>query len=202
MILSNQNKERIRLEESYRFEIKYNIEKGKNHKNPYWEFVNSSFGLFLLSAIFLSGFGQIYSNWEKQKLKKSELEILAIEHLVEIDYRIEQISFHRALIADSLNKFRNSSMKVWRTIGGDIGYTPTNPKFTQTPLFGIISWFKITKIINNHDFNDSQIAILYKNLIHLQGTTNDGIYDASDLDCLDKTLIVLKKFRHSINSKF
>jgi hypothetical protein len=52
-MLNDDDKIRIRLEESYRTQVRKQAEKEAESKKKLWAFVNSSFGIWLLSAIFI-----------------------------------------------------------------------------------------------------------------------------------------------------
>ena len=89
-------KEKIALEERLRNEIR-----DENKQSPWLSFLNSSFGLWVLSAIFISWSGNVYNNWVKeqdkekikleQKLKQESKDKESIEKLdTEIAYRISK----------------------------------------------------------------------------------------------------------------
>jgi len=67
MALEENEKGRILLEERYRDQIRSALEKEKKDKasGGFKGFLNSSFGLWLLSAIFISGAGTLYQQWQK-----------------------------------------------------------------------------------------------------------------------------------------
>jgi hypothetical protein len=96
--LEQSARERILLEEQYRHEIREKLSEPKSD-GRLKKFLNSSFGLWLLSAIFVSGAGTLYQHWQKQsdeekvvlqkKLDESAVNREAISRLdVEISYRI------------------------------------------------------------------------------------------------------------------
>jgi hypothetical protein len=103
-MLDDNEREKIELEERYRFEIRNKLEENTKNRSPsrLWAFVNSSFGLWLLSAIFISGIGTIYTqvqNSRAERLKKEEViraEALKTKELIdrldlEIGYRLSQV---------------------------------------------------------------------------------------------------------------
>lgn len=65
--IPDSEKERISREEQYRLEVRRQLEDTKSKGHRALGFLNSSFALWLLSAIFLSGTGTVYSCWEKDR---------------------------------------------------------------------------------------------------------------------------------------
>ena len=103
-MLDNTEREKIGLEELYRFEIRNKLEEDAKKESPsrLWGFFNSSFGLWLLSAIFISGVGTVYTQIQDSRadrLKKEEVtraEESKTKELVErldleIGYRLSQV---------------------------------------------------------------------------------------------------------------
>lgn len=70
-MLDDHERARIRLEEQYRAEIRASL--GTGRSNRIWTFLNSSFGLWLMSALFLSVLGSVYNRYadERQRLRIS-----------------------------------------------------------------------------------------------------------------------------------
>jgi hypothetical protein len=63
-------KERIRQEEIFRQEIRTELEKKGVSGKGLWKFVNSAFGLWLLSSVVIAGFTFLYSAWDKNEQEK------------------------------------------------------------------------------------------------------------------------------------
>ena len=59
--LTDIERSKIELEELYRSEIRKRIDKSPEGAARWWAFLNSSFALWLLSAIFISGLGALYT---------------------------------------------------------------------------------------------------------------------------------------------
>ena len=98
MEIEQKDRDRILLEERYRQEIRKQLAEPKSDSRIK-QFVNSAFGLWLFSAIFISGAGTLYQNWQKQvdedkakfqkKLDEGATNREAISKLdVEISYRL------------------------------------------------------------------------------------------------------------------
>jgi hypothetical protein len=82
--LSNEIVERIAKEEAMRMEIRNSLSKSADSSTGksfnLWEWLNSSFGLWLLSTIFVSTIGTIYTQrYEERREAEKKAEIAAIE---------------------------------------------------------------------------------------------------------------------------
>lgn len=111
MDLDETTKERILLEEKYRSEIERQFKLSKPEENKVTKFLNSSFGLWLLSAIFITGVGSLYQNWQSKKAEEqltleSKLQSQndnrqAIERLdLEIGFRISQALLYLSTVSE------------------------------------------------------------------------------------------------------
>jgi hypothetical protein len=93
-VLTDEEREKIRIEENYRAEVRGAVGSGtKRNSLTLWTFFNSSLGLWLLSAIFITGAGALFSQAQharSEQVKRRD----AVERLdLEISYR-----FSRALV--------------------------------------------------------------------------------------------------------
>lgn len=100
--LPEQTRNQIRLEEFYRAEIRDQVTMKERQKQSelgrFLLFLNSSFGLWLLSAVFITGAGSLYTKWhtaqdEKQK-QQAQLRTDA-EKKKEIEARLQLEIGHR-----------------------------------------------------------------------------------------------------------
>lgn len=64
-MLSDKDKERIRLEEIFRKEISESFHVQESFMHKVFKYLNSGLGIFLLSSVFVSGFSAIYSNYQE-----------------------------------------------------------------------------------------------------------------------------------------
>jgi len=93
-MLTDQEKEKIKLEEAYRNEVREYF-KTKAPKKSFLSFIprffNSAFGLWLLSAIFLPGAVKFYEDYKAEMVdvKRTNEEIDKLE--LEIGYRYSQV---------------------------------------------------------------------------------------------------------------
>lgn len=92
-MLEEQEKNRIRLEETYRAEVRAELERTKsvNSKNHAWTFLNSAFGLWLLSAVLISGAGALITRYQAHQTE-TKRNTERVERLdIEISYRLSQV---------------------------------------------------------------------------------------------------------------
>jgi len=65
--LADAERLKIRLEEQFRIEIRKQLEEKKSNQPRLWAFINSSFGLWLMSAILVTWAGTIYTQWQSRR---------------------------------------------------------------------------------------------------------------------------------------
>src|ERR1041385_2688067 len=65
--LVESDRARIRLEETYRAEIRSALGSAQTGRSRTWTFLNSNLGLWLLSAVFITGFGALYNSWQHDR---------------------------------------------------------------------------------------------------------------------------------------
>ena len=94
------DKERIILEERYRSEVRQQLTsaESKATKSSVITFLNSSFALWLLSALFVSGAGSLYTQWHtshEEKQKRDEQNKVDTKRLTELHRRMQLEIAHR-----------------------------------------------------------------------------------------------------------
>jgi hypothetical protein len=102
-MLSEEEKKRIEVVETYKFEVKDKLEYQKARKfglGMVYSFFNSKFGLWVLSAIFVSGGVKVYDDYKvKQENEKTRGEI--IEKLDnEISFKFDRVLASLELIKE------------------------------------------------------------------------------------------------------
>lgn len=99
--LSENEKEKIRVEAYYRYEAAQEAEdllKSKNLLKSLWKFFNSKFGLWLLSSLFISGGAIVYEDYKEKRIDRKERQ----DQIEKLDL---EISFRFANMLDYLNEF-------------------------------------------------------------------------------------------------
>lgn len=92
-MLPDAERERIRLEESYRLEVRnqLNTDAPKRKGPGAWAVLNSSFGLWVLSAVFITGAGALFTQRQEAHASAAKRQE-TIERLdLEISYRISRV---------------------------------------------------------------------------------------------------------------
>ncbi len=92
-MLSELDKEKIRLEESYRAEVKTQLdpEKKKSFFDKVFSFLNSSFTLWLLSAVFITAGVKKYDEYKTKQQENKKLNETVSKLDIEIGYRFSRI---------------------------------------------------------------------------------------------------------------
>jgi hypothetical protein len=82
-MLSNERKQQILDEEIYRSEVQIELKKKEKKKSKTWEFMNSSFGIWLLSSVALGlitwGYTQISQSLAADKKNQAEIQKYDVE---------------------------------------------------------------------------------------------------------------------------
>lgn len=92
MELSESEKNKIRLEEVYRQEVKKSFEENKSKKSSrIVTFLNTSLGIFILSTIFVSLFSWLYKEYSSYKMENDQKRVSLEKLKVEIPYRISYL---------------------------------------------------------------------------------------------------------------
>jgi hypothetical protein len=141
--LSEDASKRITAEEYLRFEIQEQLRKKEmsSSDSRALKFLNSAFGLFLLSAIFISGVGGAFQLWTA-KLKEDETRRDAQKKLLS-EYRWRLNDLDR-LIAETektadFDVKGADSIYIYRIAYGSADYQPSLPEFKNESWAGIIT---------------------------------------------------------------
>jgi hypothetical protein len=112
-LLTEEEKTRIRAEEVFRAEICRDLEKDRPSKHGWervWELANSSFVLWLLSSVVLSGVTAVYScrkeNLEAETRRSERAKKLDTEIINRIFYALSQAQTDQDLIVNKGEKYR------------------------------------------------------------------------------------------------
>jgi hypothetical protein len=134
MELNDEDKARILLEERYRAEVRAQVAEDKP-VSGWGAFLNSSFGLWLLSAIFISGAGTLYQRWQKEAdrqrvvfqktLQEEASRRDAVSRLdVEISYRLSSVLIQLAHVEERIDaQFVAKSKDDRRLQAGSVAFS-------------------------------------------------------------------------------
>ena len=152
-MLSDAEKENIRLEETYRAEIRKSL--APKQRSGVWTFLNSSFGLWLLSAIFITVGGALWKQAEVTHQKAAKEQQAKIDEAIarrqaigrldlEIGYRFSQVQqrlYHlsKDSLADDERQRRVQSVvqSFQKPPGGE--YSSLYPDFANFSLVALVS---------------------------------------------------------------
>lgn len=105
-----------------------------------WAFLNSAFGIFVLSSILVSGLSAAltYAQSRAQESKNQAAQVRRL--LAEFDFRLNEIDVRAARIrnTDSRTEKGQQTMYVWRAARGNSDYQPALPEFRNVHWAGII----------------------------------------------------------------
>jgi len=85
-MLNEDQKERIREEEQFRFETQNKL---KSNKNKLWSFLNSNFGIWLLSSVVLGLITWGYTKISNSIIENSKNKTEIIKHIYEVNSRLD-----------------------------------------------------------------------------------------------------------------
>jgi hypothetical protein len=116
-------KQRILLEERYRAEVQKQLRDEKPESSSLWSFLNSSFGLWLLSAIFITGVSGAFTWWQhdhdlkraaddkkvQEQKVASQAEAVRVATLLKLD---REISFRLSSMLEKLRVIASTRAEI------------------------------------------------------------------------------------------
>lgn len=134
---------RITAEEFLRFEIQERLHKKEisTSDSKALKFLNSAFGLFLLSAIFISGVGGAFQLWTARLKDDEARRDVQKKLLSEYRWRLNDLD---RLIAETektadIDVRGADSIYIYRIAYGTVDYQPSLPEFKNESWAGIIT---------------------------------------------------------------
>lgn len=204
-MLTDETKNQIRNEEIYRLEIQEDLRKSKKDKNKIWIFLNSSFGIWLLSSVALSiitwGYTQITSAVSENR--KNLIDIA--KHDAEIGTRIKSYKIKLSK-SQSISEYfeANNCFIVGQCY--DLNSQTTLPEFKDKNLRALL--LELTIIVSSERKSQIQKAIDGLDELNQTQILQRNIYDRQELrNSLDiemksnrkKLLNILKNNFNDIN---
>jgi hypothetical protein len=181
-MLAKSEKVKIRLEEAYRLEVRNQLQKANQEKrSPAWTFLNSSFGLWLLSAVFITLAGSIYTNYQNSRAESLKNEEM-IERLdLEISYRYSQVLIQLYNLTD---RNPNGQLVLMKHGAGDvvnvIELLNQQPSGSSASLYSEFSNMSIPALIaelRRHLHDENERSKIDKVLAAVTG----GVFDDIEL---------------------
>ncbi|MEQ9263545.1 MAG: hypothetical protein RLP14_10325 [Owenweeksia sp.] len=201
----------ITQEEVLREEIRASLQKQKTKGKAVWSFLNSNFGLFILSTVVIGFSTWIYTEYKTNVQQEADRAILTMKISTELEYRF-------ALIHSSLEALESvPDTFVWRTVWdiNDIwrgntetgGYSPVFEEFANKTLAALVLEFINT---NSERAMTSQVTMVglfvypqtfINNLIDQDLNLKSG-FSKSDRESLKNTVLTARKNYRKIYHKY
>lgn len=127
-MLSEEEKNKVRAEETYRMEVRQQLEASEPQKkrNKIIGFLNSNFGSFLLSTVIVGGISFLYTNHQEELRKMEEARLQAQANLL-IQDRLQTELYHRlntiSTITDTLAEYQSKDIYL-AYHGASVGNDP------------------------------------------------------------------------------
>ena len=185
MALTPEKREQIRLEEEYRHEVRSALaEKDKPKESRLWKFLNSGFGLWLCSAVILSGGTFIYTQYsearEAEEKRQKAVEALDLEIAYRLSNALAKLGLAQLEYDDNLHDKSKSPQETLnqqrqQTIAAahQLYYAPAG---TFPPLYPEYAKYGLPTLITELRRNERDV----KALKALQGVLRNVMADAAD----------------------
>jgi hypothetical protein len=144
---------RIRAEEHLRFAVRQELERAElerahatdAQKSKTWQFLNSAFGLFLLTSVFVTGLGAFLNHHAQRAREGGKL-------VAEFDFRLRELDSRTAALAKAKDEDRGPlAVYVWRATVGSSDFQTTLPEYKNVPWVGIVEQLSAWGVASNHD---------------------------------------------------
>lgn len=175
LALNDVERAKIELEERYRSEFRNRLDgapKKKSLPNTIWVFLNSSLGLWLLSAIFITGVGALYTQYQNTRTEKIKTKE-SIERLdLEIGYRFSQIQIQLFSLVNSKEPnfpfLPNKGEENVRSILGSLSQPPKGELIPLYQEFSSLSTIALIAELRRH-VPENERGEIDQVLAHLSG---------------------------------
>jgi hypothetical protein len=178
-MLTEQEKQKIRLEESYRNEVQREFSKEK--KIGVLSFLNSNFGAFILSTVIVGGISFLY-NQHRDKIEKQQISIIKEEQSINYRNELRYELIHRLYVIETINdtlydfQFNDLQLAYWgSSIANDpkikaqyYNFKSFNEKFERWSLIRIVDELYLVEKESNQEVIVSLREALDKNYITIK----------------------------------
>lgn len=166
-MLTEQEKQKVRLEESYRNEVQKELSKKK--KSGILTFLNSNFGAFILSTVIVGGISFLY-NQHRDEIEKQQAMLIKEEQKLNYRNELRNELIHRLNVIETINdtlydfQFTDLQLSYWGiSIANDskinaqyFNFKSFNEKFDRWSLIRIVDELYLVE-------DDSSLSLI-KNL--------------------------------------
>lgn len=132
----------IAFEERIRARLRSELEP-RSHDSGLWKFLNSTFGLFLLSSVLVTGIGGLLTHMSQRARERDARNQRILVLVTEFDWRLKEIEYQTRKLDTVPDTGKGPlSLYIWRATVGDKGFAPTLPEFKEVHSAGIVSQLK------------------------------------------------------------
>lgn len=193
--LSDSRVQAIYEEEKLRKDIQNKI--NPPPKQPFiWGFLNSTFGIFLLSSVVITGLSKLYSDYHAYTERKSQTYTQLTALITEFDYRTREMSYFIRRLSEpnmTSDDRQGHGVLIWRVVIGHSDYQPTLPEFKGVHWLGVAT--KMRLVYPEVDATGVQDAIFSIET----GKNSQWFYN---LDTLKKNYAVIKSYDDRVTKKY
>ena len=203
--LSEEVKDRIRLEEQFRMQVRAEQEEEEPTSNKSSDagllgFLNTKLGLAVLTTLLIPALGGLYAHMQQRATERAAENRQIVKLLTEFDWRLAEIDYQREKIPNEANPDKwASAAYIWRAIIGDNAFIPTEPAFQHVHLAGIVSQLKSIGFEDPGDVAFTTIKQMESGgqgvLLTDQPPLQNHTYD---VQVLNRQLQVLRAFRSRV----
>ena len=157
--LSKGKIDRRRIDEQTREQLRADLTATRSaERGGLLSFLNSPFGLFILSSVVLAGLGKFYTDIQARSEERRATRSALIELLSEMDLRSTQaLYFARQVDQGPEDTKSYYCVLLWRVLVGDPEYQPTSPSFKNVHWVGLLS--KVRVLTDEPDTNQAVRAV-------------------------------------------
>jgi hypothetical protein len=160
-MLTEEEKQRIQLEETYRNEVQKELSTDK--KSGFLTFLNSNFGAFILSTVIVGGFSFLY-NQHRDKLEKQQITLIKQQQRLDYQRDLRNELVHRLEVIETINdtlydfQFVDFQLAYWgTTIANDpkikaqyFNFKSFNEKYDKWSLIRIVDELYLVENDSTH----------------------------------------------------
>jgi len=187
-VLTDDEIQRIAEEERLRFRLRSELDPpSKDKQSKLLAFLNSPFGLFLLSSVLLAGltgfFAQLQSHARQIEARNQDI----IKITTELKYRMSWLKHFSKEKKEIPGNELAASRFIWYTVRGDPKYyAPSGPEFSSVTSYSLISKLRLLGLTTGTDAALESVNALEYGQTQPYG--GDRIYPQEFLDSQIETL--------------
>jgi len=190
-------------EEKLRFQVRDELERQRKGASAsatsLWAFLNSAFGIFLLSSVFVTGVGGLFTIWNQHTKDKEDRIRQEKKLLAEFDFRLKELETRITEIKNAANADDKGALTVyiWRAARGNSDYQPAVPEFKN------VHWADIVIQLDSYGISDhaSDAIAAIRDLETGRGTPSPKGYTVFPDSYLEEREKILRKYSEDASKK-